>query len=246
MSNQRSILNLFSSVILLFYLVPNWTVSVSPKYSAKKGLEEESGPLSFDSFSTRRWGGIPPSGPYNHWSINLQEKQRTVHQTSKERLSLWTQDGQAVGGTQVLQWCAKGNTLKETLRVRMALLFPCWCGGAGPSWLSRYHQAANGPEHHQGKTHSSHHNVRDNSSWHVAFSEKNGPGRVRAARRVCCRRPTDVFQLLQIQPSFTWSCPHGEKTAGIHAPEKRGSMTNAGKSLWLRYHSHHVTRCLPS
>lgn len=57
--------------------------------------------------------------------------------------------------------------------------------------------------------------VFNSSCRRVPSSEENGPRRVRNGCRVCCWRPTDVFQLLQIQPSFAWSCVHGKKTAGI-------------------------------
>lgn len=61
-------------------------------------------------------------------------------------------------------------------------------------------------------------NVRGNSPGRVALSEENGPGGVRAARGVRCRRATDVFQLLQVQPPLARGRPHGEKTAGT--PER--------------------------
>lgn len=122
---------------------------MSVSHSAKKGLEEESGPLSSDS--ARRRGGAPPSGPHSPWSAGLQEKQRPVHQASSERLSLRAQGGQAAGGTQVLQRGAEGDAVQEALRLRLALLFPRGRGGAGPARLPRHHQAAHGPEHHPGK-----------------------------------------------------------------------------------------------
>lgn len=123
-------------------------VSGLPEHSVEKGPEEESGPCSSDPIS-----GRPSRGP-RHAAV-LQEKQRTLHQTSEERLSLRSQGGQTARLPQVLQRRAEGNALQETLRLRVALLRPRGRGGSGPSRLPRHHQAAHGPEHHQGESPSS-------------------------------------------------------------------------------------------
>lgn len=129
-------------------------MSAFPKYPDEKGLKEEIRFCTFDPVGSRQPSRIPARGPCTACNVVLQEEQWTVHQSSKQRLSLWAQEGQTVCSAQVLQWCAEGNALKETLRVRVALLRPRRRRGSGPSRLLRHHQAANGPEHHQSRTRS--------------------------------------------------------------------------------------------